>query len=641
MATEFETSRIERAKRGLYGTDHAGGMLRDEGLSPNQLDIANDWGDTEIVTERGVRKSVWGVKFLKTLIIVAILTAFGSAGYLLYEFFDPFSKPSDKNIQVSFDLPVGISPGTPADIVVRVSNQNRTGIEYANLTIVYPSGTKSPDDSSRALRDERKLLGEIPAGRSVEFHTRAIFLGEENIDREIRSTLEYRFERMTSVFSKSVTQPVRLVAAPVTLTIDALKQVNSGQMMQLGITAASNTVIPLRDVLVKVEYPPDFNFTDATPKPTFGNNIWRIGTMNPADRFPISIRGVLSGVDSQEKVFHVTTGAGSDQTERDVSAVYAKTLASILIKEPFIGVALMFDGKSAEEAVSRFGKSVQGTIDWKNNLSTRITNAQIELRLSGASLDRKSITTSNGGFYRSSDDVIIWEQRGNPILSDIAVGQRGSVGFNFTPLASVNQGQLFVNPVIKAEVTIRGLRLSEAGVPEEVKTIETKTVRISTETQFASMATHYSGAFVNTGPIPPRVDQETTYTVTWTIRNTSNLVTNAEARATLPLYVTWTGSVHPSNADVTYSPITHEVIWRPGDIPAGTGLDASPRKVEFQLTITPSLSQVKTSPAILSNIRFSGTDAFTGETVSQQAEILTTALPFDPRIPKEGGLIVP
>lgn len=640
MATEFETSRIERAKRGLYGTDHAGGMLRDEGLSPNDLDIANDWGDTEIVTEREAKKSQFGVKTLKTLVVLAIVTAFGSAGYLLYQFFDPFSKPSDKNIQITFDLPVGISPGTPADIVVRVSNQNRTGIEYANLTIIYPSGTKSPDDSSRALRDERKLLGEIPAGRSVEFHTRAIFLGEENIDREMRSTLEYRFERMTSVFSKSAIQPVRLIAAPITLTVDALKQVNSGQTMQLGITAASNTVIPLRDVLVKVEYPPDFNFTDATPKPTFGNNIWRIGTMDPADRFPISIRGILSGVDSQEKVFHVTTGAGSDQTERDVSAVYAKTLASILIKEPFIGVRLLLGGVDADEAVSQLGSSVTGTVEWKNNLSTRITDAQIEVRLSGAPLDRSSIRAM-GGFYRSSDDVLIWEQRSNSSLALIPAGGRGSVGFNFTPIAPVTQGQMFTNPTIVAEVTVRGKRLSESGVPEEIKTIVTKNVRISTKAQFASRVVHYSGPFVNFGPIPPRVDQETTYTVIWTIRNSSNMVTNGEVRAIVPLYVAWTGSVHPSNAPVSYNPITHEVVWLAGDIPAGTGLNAPPKEVSFQLTLTPSLSQKEIAPLLLTDTRFSGTDSFTRETLSDVVESVSTLLEADPQAPEDSGFVLP
>ena len=120
MDTEYETSKIERAKRDLYRTDGAKEGIHQTQLTPTDIDVANNWEDTTIVTERAVKKN-GGMKILKLLVVLAILTTFASGGYLLIQLLDPFSKPSDKNILISFDVPIGVTPGIPAEIVVRVA----------------------------------------------------------------------------------------------------------------------------------------------------------------------------------------------------------------------------------------------------------------------------------------------------------------------------------------------------------------------------------------------------------------------------------------------------------------------------------------------------------------------------------------
>lgn len=640
MQTESDSSRIERANRALSGTDtHTGEMPHLE-LNPIDIDVSNDWNDTEIITERAVKKSNTGIRVLKYLMVASLVAVVSSAGYLLYQIFDPFSKPSDKNILVTFDVPVGITPGVPADILVHVNNQNRVAIEYANMTITYPEGTKRSDNPSKELRDEKKVLGSIPAGQSAEFHTRVIFLGEENSNKELQSNLEYRFANINSVFSKETVRQIHLLASPINLTVDALKQVNSGQEVEITVNAASNTVIPLNDVLITVEYPLGFTPSDASPKPTFGNNVWRIGTMDPAGKFTVKIRGVLSGEDTQEKVFHTTVGAASDQTEREIRTVYSKVLSSMEIQRPFIGITLMLGEKRADQAVSHFGEHVTGTVLWQNNLSTRIVNVQIEVNLSGAALDRTTIG-ANTGYYRSSDDTIFWDERGNKELADVEAGGRGGVEFTFAPLPSVSGTQLLTNPTITAKVTVRGKRISESGVPEEIKTVMTQSVKISSETQFKPWIVHYSGPFVNTGPVPPRVEQETSYTVWWSIRNTSNAITNGEVRATLPPYIRYSGTISPSNADIRYDSTSHQVIWKPGDIPVGAGNgNIAPREVAFQIIFTPSLSQVRLLPMLIKDIKFTGTDSFTGEAVVQQKGDLGAILSSEPRAPRDSGMVV-
>jgi len=643
MDTEYESSRIERAKRGLYspdGKEISSGRLTE--LSPSDIEVANNWNDTEIVSvrEKAPKKPI-SIFLVKIFVILAIVSVIGSGGYLLYQYFDPLGRPSDKNIQIAFDVPVGAKPGVPVDVIIRVANQNRVALEYANLSLVLPSGTRSGDDLNKDVREEKKLFGSIAPGEVKEYRTKQIFLGEENTDKEISVILEYRFSGINSIFIKNESRPVHMLASPINLTVDTLKEVNAGQQLELSVSGLSNTVMPLRDVFVVAEYPASFNFQDAEPKPTFGNNVWRIGSLDPAGKFAIKIRGVLSGQDTEEKVFYMTAGVGSDKTERSIDTVYTKILSSVTLKRPFIGINLAINGKPAGDAVGQFGQKIEGLVGWTNNLPTRIVNAQIEVRLRGVALDRPTISAGSGGFYRSSDDTIFWDKRGDPTLALLEAGQSGSVAFRFMPLPSVTGNQLLTNPTVTAEVTVRGERVSESGVPEEIKTVMTQNVRISSQAQFATRAVYYVGPFVNSGPVPPKVEQETSYTIIWSIMNTSNAITGAEIRGVLPPYVKWAGSVSPAKENIIYNPSTNEVVWSPGDIPAGTGVGKPPREVAFQLVLTPSLSQVKKSPSLLTNIRFRAIDTFTNVEFIDEKSDISTNLSTDPKAPSGSADVVP
>src|SRR3989344_1872622 len=643
MDTDYDRSRIERLKRGLYSPDpNALQKEREAKMTPLDIEVTGNWQDTVIEKKHGkAGPAERRVGVLKIIVALATLILLGSGGYVLYQFFNPFASPSEKNIAIAVDVPIGATPGIPAEIVIHITNNNPVPFEYSALSIIYPSGTRSAESPDKDLADEKKILGTIGPGQLVIHRTKAIFLGEENAEKEISASLEFRFVGVSSVFTKDESRSIRMLAAPINLTVESLKEVNAGQSLELTVTALSNTVIPLRDVFVKIEYPQGFSYTSADPKPDFGANIWRVGTLSPSGKFSIKVRGVLSGEATEEKVFHTSVGVGSDKTARDLSTLYSKVLSAVKLSRSFIGIRLSLNGKPAGDVPIPFGSRVEGVVDWQNNLDTKIERGEIEVKLRGVALNRPSIKAENGGFYRSTDDTIFWDERGNDALAVLEAGEVGSVSFSFQPLPPVTGNQLLVNPTIAAEVTVRGRRISETGVPEEIKSVMVQNVRVSSDAQFASRAVYYVGPFVNSGPIPPKVEQETTYTVIWSIVNTSNTIQNGEVRAVLPVYMKWYGSVSPSSERVTYSRNTNEVVWSPGEIPAGTGIGKPPREVAFQVVFTPSLSQVKTAPALLTGMTFAGTDAFTNVPLNQKKQDVTTKLSTDPRAADGSDLVVP
>ncbi len=642
MDTDYDTSRLERLKRGLYDKDGRG--LTDDKraeLSPSQVNVGNDWEDTEIITEHVARKkSKWEKNILRGMVMLAIFSALGSGAYLLYQYFDPLGKPSDKNIVITFDTPVGVSPGVPADIAVHIVNHNRVALEYANIALLYPLGTRVGDNPDKDLNDEKKVLGVVQPGEEVVYRTKAVFLGEENEEKEVRALLNYRFEGINSVFTKENTRAMRMLASPLNMSVNMTKEVNAGQELNIAVNVVSNTTIALRDVFVRIDYPQGFTYEGAEPKPTFGNNIWRVGRLEPSGKFAIKLNGVMGGEDTQQKVFHTTVGVGSDKTERDIAAVYGKVSSELTVSRPFIGISLAINGKPAGDAIAQIGQTIGGVVNWRNNLSTQITNAEIEVKLKGIALDRPSVLPDDGGFYRSWDDTIIWEHTGNPTLKTIEAGETGSVSFSFRPLPAVTGTQLLTNVMLTAEVTVRGKRLSDENVPEEINVVMAQNVRISSEAQFAARSVYYVGPFVNSGPIPPRIEQETTYTVIWNIVNTSNTITGTRVTAVLPVYVKWYGSVSPSQEKLSFNESTSEVTWDAGDVMTGTGISRPPREVAFQVVLQPSLTQAGLTVSLVNNMMMRAVDSFTNKEITRSIGLVSTALPTDPKAKPEQYIVV-
>lgn len=119
--------------------------------------------------------------------------------------------------------------------------------------------------------------------------------------------------------------------------------------------------------------------------------------------------------------------------------------------------------------------------------------------------------------------------------------------------------------------------------------------------------------------MPPRAEQDSSYTITWAVKNSANTVANASAQTTLPPYVKFV----KGEAGVTYDEGTRMVKWSLGDIKAGVGYTLASRQAAFQVLLTPSTSQVGTTPQITGAVLLSGLDRFAQVQVEATTEAST------------------
>ena len=130
---------------------------------------------------------------------------------------------------------------------------------------------------------------------------------------------------------------------------------------------------------------------------------------------------------------------------------------------------------------------------------------------------------------------------------------------------------------------------------------------------------------------PPKAEATTTYTVIWTIANSSSAVSGATVSATLPENVTWLGSISPQTENVQYDSNSRTVTWNAGSLAAYSGQDGEQqRQVSFQVALYPNITDVGNPLTIVNPSTLSATDNFTGITVYSDWGALTTRLSTDP-----------
>ena len=323
-----------------------------------------------------------------------------------------------------------------------------------------------------------------------------------------------------------------------------------------------------------------------------------------------------------------------------INDIFNSIKSIVAIKKPFIEANLFINGVYQREYAIDAKTSISAEIHYANNLDTKVNDLQIKAKISGNAFNRKTINAQQG-FYDSSSDTITWDKNSKSQMAEINSGDSDSVAFSFSPASSFSTaGVILTDPSVNIDVSISGKQAVEGSDVNELDNSTGAIIRIISDVGFSGKALYYSGPFVNTGPIPPKVDQATTYTVVWTLSNTANSISKAQITTTLPSWVNFVGPISPQNENLTYNAFTKEIIWNIDRIPKGSGITAPARSVSFQVSFKPSISQVDTLPVIINDAVLTGHDDFANVDVTVKKIRLTTKLDNDTALPQGGGIVV-
>lgn len=613
-------------------------------LSRDPISVLEGW-QHEVTPETKMKKTVKAQRsFIHMFLLAASVFFVVALLFAVYVFYRQGNIVSSENVNLVVGAPLSVGGGEELPIEITIENKNSTDIESATLLVQFPEGTRSAENHETSLQRFRDTIGSIPTGERVSRTVKAVLYGGEKEVKRITVEFDYRVRGSNAVFSKKKNIDVELSASPIALTIDVLKEVSGNQLFEISATLSSNSKTVIRDVLLTVQYPFGFSFVTADP-PAFGsgNDVWKVGNIAPGDKRTIRIRGTLTGQDNDDRAFRFESGTTNPNDPKKIDTVFVSAVENVSIKKPFISLDVGFDGVTVPSENYSFsgGRPVGVNIKWKNNLPTRVADAVIEVKVKGGSLDRPTISPKKG-HYRSIDDTVVFDRATNDEFALLNPGDEGTASFSFSFLpASKAADQFLQNQEITFEASVRGRRMSGDVAIESLQNTVTKNVKVSSDMALSSRVSYSDGPITNWGPIPPRAEQQTRYTVTWTVTNTFNAVADAEVLVGfLPTYVRWTGVSYPPSEDIKLLD-NGAILWKIGDVKPYAGYVSPAREVSFQVELLPSLIQVGTAPLLVQAAELKGTDRFTNARLSATGGAVTTNIYTDPIFREGFNLVSP
>ncbi len=578
------------------------------------------------------------MSLVKKIFLGSIIFFILVLGLAAYQFFSGSNIVSGENIEIKIEGPASLSGGEELNLQVSIENRNAVTLESVDLLVEYPPGTRATDNTGAELPRVRKFLGTLAPGQVVNELVSAVIFGEKGSTQEIVVSLEYRTSGSNAIFVREERYAVSVISSPAEVSVTAPPQVSSGQEFEVEVKVSSRTSRLLKGLVLKAQYPTGFKVLKSLPVTTGGNDLWLLGDLEPAGERMVRIRGVIEAAVGSESAFLFSLGPQDTKDARLLSSIYDSYTQLLPVSQPFLGLSLTLNGSQSSPYLAGGGQLIQAKIDWSNNLSDRLLNARLTVQFSGNALNKSSVSVTKG-FYQSATNIITLDKQTLPEMSVLDPGQRGELTFSFSP-HSLSSGAVTANPTVGLEVVFEGVRALESEAGREVEARILREVKVGTALQVAPRAVYSIGPFTNSGPLPPRVDTETTYTIIWSVTNPSSNVTGAKVSAKLPSYVNWLGKVSPSGADVKYNQDSREVVWSIGSVKAGTGFSTAPLETAFQVVFLPSITQVNSTPTLVSEAVIAGRDEFAGGDVTYTARPVTIRLSTDPAFTSGQDIVV-
>ncbi|HVM77288.1 MAG TPA: hypothetical protein VMU07_04005 [Candidatus Paceibacterota bacterium] len=539
------------------------------------------------------------------------------------------NKPTPQ-LALSFDAPTQALVGNPFILTVSYQNNSAQNITNAQLSVLLPDGLSFLGQSA-TQRVLETNIGDLAAGETTSTEFKVIATQNPNSVQHIQATMTYAAKDATANYQTTGQTDIAIGPAALTFTFAGSQNVFSGQIFPITINYSNQSAQDVSDAQFVMQYPPAFHFVSSSLPLMAGsnNNMWDLGRITAGASSSLTVAGTISGPASALYPFSATMNG----TFQGQTYPVATQSTNIAIAQAPLSLALSMNGTSSY--ISSAGDQLLYTLTYTNTSNVTFQSAIVTAKLTGSMFDFSHLQTD--GSFSSITNTITWNAANDRDLAAIAPGASGQLKFSLGtrgsyPIRLVSDK----NFILKVVGTI-----SSPTVPSNTAGGNGTQSIVELDNKVAGDITIQSKGYYRdpegataSGPFPPKVNQATRYTIHWFLRNYATDVSSVTVSAYLQSGSTAVGdgtSTVPSST-VHYDPGTGLVTWTLPVVPATAGFLTKPLEATFQLENTPAVNQVGSEITLLGQTSLTGTDNFTGKTLSASDQAITSQLPDDPSV---------
>ncbi|HMO78701.1 MAG TPA: hypothetical protein PKA96_00765 [Candidatus Paceibacterota bacterium] len=562
-----------------------------------------------------------------SVLSIAVLFFLGSIIYAGYVLLDTQRNNVLEDISINVVGPSSVGSGNRLSVDIVVQNNSKNTLEAAHLVFEYPKGTRTPDMREEIARD-RIVLGNMEPGSVIKRTIDIALLGENGETKKIDLKVEYRLPGSLALFNKFKPFEIVLSQPPVQVLVNALEKTSSGQTIDINLTVKSNSSSDIPEILLVGNYPFGFKFMSASVKPNYGNDVWVIKNLKPNESREIKVTGQIEAQDREQRVFRFSIGTPKSENVEEISVVLNNVSHIVLIERPFLDLQLVIDNQvSGAIASVQSGNQFSADVIFVNNTNDIIRDVEIDLFFEGIALDKAGMAI-RGGFYSSFENRASFNKDTTEQLTQVLPRQSVRLSNTFKTIDLFSNNRNMTNPEIKISSIVRGRRIRESGADEKINQENLFIVRVLSDLHLSTKNNRGKVEGISDfGPIPPRVDLETSYSINWSVSNSTNEMENVVVSARLPSYVRFSDIIVPTGQNISYDQYSRRINWNIGNLTSGVGYgNIQPKTINFQLVLRPSISQRGKGAVLLDQINISGFDKFNQRTVTKNFDDLDTSI---------------
>ncbi len=509
---------------------------------------------------------------------------------------------------------------------IKYKNNNWVDIKNTTLEISYPEAFKPTNNTN--FQKESPTSGIIKLG-TIKRHSqgKVVFNGKAYSPKGaliyLRANLKYQPSSFSGQFQTKSQIGVNITSAPISVEIEAPQNISSGNQINYLITYRNNGSEAFENLKIKIDYPDQFTFSHSNPRSLEGNNIWYLGNLSPGQSGKIIITGKLEGERNKIKTARVYIGT----TEQDGFMSYSEeSIATKIVASP-LSITQTVNG--VQHLNVNAGEILNFKIMFKNDGNIGLRDVIVKEKLASSVLDYSTLDMQ-GGSYNADDKIITWKASDIPNFKSLDPGQGGTIIFSIQ-IKNVIQvkNKNDKNFVISSVATIDSPDIPTPITMNKIIAGNIMDMKLNSKLILATKGYYDDQKISNSGPIPPKVGQATTYTIHWLITNISNDLSKAKVEAFLPTNALMTGKTFPTGANLDYNQRTNSIVWNVGNVKSGVGILTSPKEVAFQVQIKPSPDQIGKEVKLLGQSILTAKDDFTEANLKQVSNQKTTNLSED------------
>lgn len=542
----------------------------------------------------------------RIVIGLLILLIFGTAIFLLYR-----SGFREDNVILKIEAPDQALSGEEIEYRLIIENRNNFDLNSTKLSLSYPGGTVWFNEEGQPFNSAINNLDSagLQSRERKEFILRAVLTGEKGEIKKTKAEFTYSPSNIRSFFQKSAEVGTTISKVSIPLALSGPPNVLPGQAVQVSLDLRNETENDFKDLEVVFSYPDGFIFKKASPLPDQGNNVFNLPLFKPGEGVRITIEGDISGFEKESKRFAAALKRKIDGKLFD----FQKVQVLLTVSSPLLTVDVSLN--NSKDYIAEAGDKLKYKVGFLNNSDNNFSALELSAKLEGQMFDLASLKTS--GFFDQNGKTILWNAAAEPALANLAPNQRGEVFFEIGLKPDFPKA-FGKNYSLKAGSSIQTSSVPPDFNLDKITALAELVTKVKSKTGFTSKAFYTDSTFPNSGPVPPKVGQKTTYTIHWKIVNEGNDLTNVRIVSSLLPGISWESKfkITPAQSDLNYNPSTGEVSWSLPTVPAGTGIVSPVFEAVFQVGVAPSVNQSGLNLEILKEAVLEAVDNFTKEKIN-------------------------